>query len=98
MTTHLLQDHTHDAQPQTRAAIALGDLVIGLGEILEDSLKMLRPHANTRVGHDDCHIDIGHAGLHGDYAILGELQGIGQQVDDNLLEAGLVAHAQAALR
>ena len=86
-----------DGQPQPGALHAPVPLGVHLAEILEDLVQILLPDAAAGVLHpegDQLLVPAG-AGLPGDagadIALLGELDGVVDDVDQNLLDAPLVA-------
>ena len=93
-----------DGQPETGAAEAPGGGAVGLLEGLEDEAQLVLRHADAGVGHGERdHLGrllqrvVQEAGALGsgadrqpDLSALGELEGVGQQVAEHLLEALLV--------
>ncbi len=77
-----------DRQAQARAAITSVGGAIGLAERLEDRRLLLRRDADAGVAHrEGQHAAIARLDAQGDRALLGELEGVGQQVLEDLLQA-----------
>lgn len=78
-----------DGQPETGPAVAPGGRTIGLGKFLEEPGDLLRRHADAGIldPADDAEPPLGRgqaADRQPDMADLGELDGIRQQVDQDL--------------
>ena len=84
-----------NAQPQPGAAIAPRNRPVRLLEGLEQPLQLVRGNADAGIADRDAHIRhviglLRGLRLDGDAAGFGELDGIGQQVEEDLPQAGLV--------
>jgi hypothetical protein len=81
-----------DGETKPGAAIAAADRAVGLGEALEQAGLHLGSDADAGVDHLEAQGAGRGAGgeLDGDAALGGELQGVGQQVQQHLAQAGLV--------
>ena len=93
---HRLHDLAADGQAETGAAVDAGGRGVGLGEGLEETGDLGRRDADAGVA--DGHAQVGplvRPGLRGradqDLALLGELDGVGDQVGQDLGEARGVA-------
>ncbi|KAG1245380.1 hypothetical protein G6F65_021262 [Rhizopus arrhizus] len=84
------------AAAQAGAAVTAAGAAIGLAECFEDDLQLLAGNADAGIG--DFEADAAAASstnVQADLAVLGELQRIGQQVLQDLLQALAVGHQLA---
>ena len=94
---HLLHQRPGDGQPQAGAAIAARGGAVGLAERLEQFVALLGGHANTGVAHPEVQFNAKviaqvFFNTDDDLAVLGELDGVVAQVDQNLPQAQRVTH------
>ena len=93
---HGLHDLPTDGQPEAGAPVDAGGRGVGLGERLEQARDLVRGDADPGVA--DRHAQVGAVvrtglggGAHDDLALLGELDGVGDQVGQHLRETRGVA-------
>ena len=90
-----------DGQAEPGAAEVAGGRGVGLGEGLEQPADLLLGHADAGVGHVEGDARLAGCGLRSretasvTVAVLGELRGVAQQVDQALLELGQVGAHRA---
>ena len=93
---HQLDQPPADGQPQPGAAVLAGGGHVGLRERLEQLRRLLRGHADARVAHGELELHL-LAGafeqfdVQPDLAALGELDGVVDEVRQDLAEAERVA-------
>src|SRR5262249_45179251 len=90
VATHHARELARDGKPEPCPAVAAGPHGVRLGEILEEFRLLLRRHANSAVrdGKLDPLASVGHlAHPQRDLALLRELAGIAQQIEQDLFEA-----------
>ena len=90
----------HDSQAQARSPEASAGRAVGLGEALEDRLLGIGRNAHAGVGNDEAQpglllLRALEAHLERHMALVGEFDGVGRQVDQDLAQM-LAAAAQAA--
>src|SRR5262249_45272452 len=103
------RDLAADCEAEPRAAVLAGRRAVGLLESLEDDLLLFRRDPDPGVGDRDREhrarrvqrLDrrapsaTGRLDAKGDRALLGELEGVGEEVLDDLLEAGRIREERA---
>ena len=99
-TAHQLDQLCRDRQPQAGAAVAPRRRAVGLRKCLEDRNVFVRRDAEARVGHAKVQHEAvrrvrDRLDAHHDFAALGELHRIADQVDDDLAETQGVADQRA---
>ena len=78
----------HQPQPQTEAAMAAGRRAIRLTKALEDVRQKLRRDSRAGVRHVEFAQAVGRLHAHGYLSTsIGELDGIGQEIADDLMKA-----------
>jgi len=87
-----------DRKPETGAALVLGDRAVGLLELLEQLALVGRGNAGAGVGDCDAKRAVGEACGHVHLARVGELDGVADQVEQDLGEAVLVAASARQIR
>src|SRR5262245_58941512 len=81
-----------ERQAEAEAAVPFGARGVGLSEAVKDIWQEIRPDAFARVAHGDANVRVHALQARFDAASLrGELDGVGEQVPDHLLQAGGVA-------
>ncbi|MNM68176.1 hypothetical protein D3C81_797260 [compost metagenome] len=90
-SVHGLAEIVGQRQAQAGTAVLAGNAGAGLGERLEDPHLGLVGDADAGVADIQAHATAVGAQAHIDAAEAGELEGVGQQVADNLAYAGRVA-------
>ncbi len=97
LTAHLFHQALADRQPESGAAKLARHRHIALREGLEQACRDFGRDADARIGH--VHSDQGRlgrpvhqTGLHGDFATLGELHGVADEVHEHLTHAARVAY------
>ena len=98
---HDLDQPGRDRQPQTGAAESARGGSVGLGEGLEHFRLLLARDSHARIGDRDAEVcvTVGRRGsrfrlgrhFHDDFAPLGELDGVANEVDDHLPEPAWIA-------
>ena len=96
ITAHLAHQLLGDNQPQPGAAVAAGDAGIGLTEGLEQPRLIALRNADAGIADLDfnLHFVIADGALfdqHVNIAVLGELDGVADQVGDHLLKTQRIA-------
>src|SRR6185369_14071621 len=92
----LLREAPHDVEPQTGTAEAARLGAVGLAELLEDRVLVLRLDADAGVAHLDVERAALGGGLDAYVALLGELERVADEVPDDdgeLSRIGAQAHA-----
>src|SRR3989338_2431726 len=84
-------------QPQTRATLFATGRRIDLIETIEDARLLISGNSDSGVLHHDPRIDIDDLDGNGHPAALRELDGIGDEIEENLLQTILVPHHQHRL-
>jgi hypothetical protein len=93
-----LDDALRYGEPQASAALLAGDGIVGLLELLKQ--LGLVGCGNARAGITDRYIEcaIVRFGLNGDFARIGELDGVADEIDQDLGQAASVAPRLVAVR
>jgi hypothetical protein len=91
--THGLREILGDGEPEARTSVLTRGGVVGLYEGRQNGLQLIGGDARTRVFHFEAHAGMaGAVELSGrvqrHIAMLGELRGIAEQIDDGLHDAG----------
>ena len=86
-STHELYEFSADRKAKARAAKPAGGRSVHLREPDEQFGEPLRIDADAGVGNPEAQASLGVAGGHADLAVLGELQGVGDQIIQNLPHA-----------
>ncbi|MNS74496.1 hypothetical protein D3C72_1079740 [compost metagenome] len=93
VTAHAYRKVTRDRQAQAGAAVTAAGAAISLAEGFEDQLQLVACDADAAVGDLESDPAIAAAAnVQADLAVLGELDRIGQQVLQDLLQALVVGH------
>src|SRR5204863_5583380 len=91
MTAHHLDQPLRNCKPQTGAAVLARRRTIGLGERLEDARLFLFRHADAGIADGEMQVDLFLAlrdrfDAHHDLTVLGKLDGVADEVGDDLPE------------
>src|SRR2546423_353493 len=87
-----------DAESQPGAAKFAGPRLIDLTKIFPDRLEILRANADARIAHIEPQIFFVPRNRHPDSAVVSELDGVGQQVQQDLLHFRAVRMQRQVLR
>ena len=106
LAVHECDELTADRQTQSGAAKAPGDRAVGLRELLEQPRAHLFRHADPGILHFEAHAPwptgaaglARHGRLHRDAALFRELDGVADEIDQDLPQARRVAAEMAARR
>ena len=85
-----------DGQAEPGSAVPASREVVGLGERLEDHVLLVGGDADARIGDRELDLDkivchLAKRDAHVNASVLGELDGVAAEIDEDLLEAGRVA-------
>src|SRR5512143_4093078 len=90
LATQLLRQPSRDAEPEPRSAVGARSRLVELTEILPDHADLLGLDADAGVAHLEHDRVLGAVDGDANRSAVGELRGIGQQVEQNLLQLRLV--------
>src|SRR5690606_9893202 len=85
--THSLEQLPHDAEAESRSTELAGTRLVDLAEVVPDGLQVVRPDPYAGIANHEAHRlrPTGHDQAH--RALLGELHRVGEQVEQDLLQA-----------
>src|SRR5262249_43195160 len=86
-----LHDLLGDGEPEARAALGLGKRAVGLVELLEDPILLMKWDAGSGVCDRDREMAVPRARGDAHLASVGELDGVAHEIEQHLREALFVA-------
>src|SRR5262245_15273550 len=89
-----LDDLLGDREAEAGAAFRLGVRVVHLMEVLEDARSVLLRNTGTGVGDSHGEVTVRGGGADADFAGVGELDGISDEIEEDLRQTLLVAEAE----
>src|SRR5579862_409729 len=86
-----LDDPLGDGEAEAGAALRLGRRIVGLMEFIENPLLLARGDAGPGIAHRNIEEAVRLGSGDGDLALVGEFDGIANEIEEDLSDAPLVA-------